>query len=114
MFYSYRQNNSGGFFITDENAGLGPRVLIEASSAHEANDRAKTIGIYFDGCDSGEDCECCGDRWDRAWETDGVNVIQVDVDWDFLWHDRVYVHLKDGSILRLSENPEDGDLPCRD
>lgn len=112
MFYHYRQNNSGGSFIIDEEAGIGPRVWIEADSASEANARAKTIGIYFNGCDSGEDCECCGDRWEPAWE--GEDAVRIDFSWDFIWHDRVYVHRNDGSILRLSENLEDGDLPCLD
>lgn len=114
MFYLYDQNNSGGFFIIDEPAGIGPKVWVEANTAHEANDRAKTIGIYFNGCDSGEDCECCGDRWWPAWEDeDGSDSIFIDHDWHFNWHDRVYVHLSDGSILRVGPNPDLVDMPCR-
>ena len=67
MFYTYDQNNSFGVFDVDDNVTF--TVIIEASSASEADDRAESIGIYFDGTDEdGPDCPCCGDRWSRAWE----------------------------------------------
>jgi hypothetical protein len=59
-WYSYRQNNSGGSFIYDQSSGISVNVWIEANSAQHADDRAQSIGIYFDG--SG-DCSCCGNRW---------------------------------------------------
>lgn len=47
MFYTYRQNNSGGSFkITKK---IKHFVIIEADSAKEANKKAEHIGIYFDG-----------------------------------------------------------------
>ncbi len=61
-FYQYMQNNSGGSF----DAHFGHSVYIEAESPSHADYRAETIGIYFDGCDGGRDCPCCGDRWSRA------------------------------------------------
>jgi hypothetical protein len=68
-FYCFRQNNSGGSFVYDRN--LAQKVIIEAETADEANDLAKNLGIYFDGCDRGWDCRCCGDRWntvsDSSW-----------------------------------------------
>jgi hypothetical protein len=63
MFYTYSQNNSGGSFDIDLELGIMKYVIIEANSADEANDRAEDIGLYFNGCDAGRDCECCGDRW---------------------------------------------------
>lgn len=65
-FYEFRQNNSGGAFDQDEN--LSVVVLIEAESARAANEKAESIGIYFDGCASGTDCPCCGDRWRQVCE----------------------------------------------
>ena len=65
MFYTYRQNNSGGSFDTDENVSI--YVVIEASSCEDADARAENIGIYFNGCEDGRDCECCGDRWSTAY-----------------------------------------------
>lgn len=66
-FFEYHQNNSGGGFDIDADKGIGPVVIIEADSAHAADSRAIDLGIYFDGCESGLDCSCCGDRWSAAW-----------------------------------------------
>lgn len=68
-FYTFTQNNSGGSFHRNEN--VSHFVIIEAHSNHEANKRAREIGIYFDGCSEGLDCNCCGDRWSEAWTSDG-------------------------------------------
>lgn len=65
-FYLYDQNNSGGSFVRDDTVTI--EVLVEAPSAERADAIAETIGIYFDGCDNGRDCDCCGDRWSRAGE----------------------------------------------
>lgn len=59
-FFYYRQNNSGGSFDFDADAGISVHVIVEADSAEEADERAEGIGLYFDG--SG-DCPCCGNRW---------------------------------------------------
>ena len=62
-FYTFRQTNTGGKFEVNKN--ISQFVLIEALSYKEANERAEGIGIYFNGCESGLDCDCCGDRWDE-------------------------------------------------
>jgi hypothetical protein len=65
-FYQFLQNNSGGRNVKDM-----PKLLfVEASSAEEANERAESIGVYFNGCEDGTDCSCCGDRWYPASEYD--------------------------------------------
>ena len=65
MFYTFTQNNSGGSFV--RNRQVDHYVIVEAdddaSSWRMANHRAERIGLYWDGCDSGQDCPCCGDRW---------------------------------------------------
>lgn len=38
-------------------------MIIEAENYNDANNRAESIGLYFDGCEKGLDCKCCGDRW---------------------------------------------------
>lgn len=78
-FYEFRQNNSGGSF--DIGNGLGRVVWIEALSADDANNRAEAVGIYFDGCEKQRDCECCGDRWYRASEHDGVDALPDDAEY---------------------------------
>jgi len=56
-FYTFVQNNSGGYWN-------GPHyVIIEAFDANHANEIAVDNEIYFNGCASGNDCSCCGDRW---------------------------------------------------
>lgn len=52
---------SGGDFVTNDS--VAHYVIIEAVNAAQANEIAETIGIYFNGCDAGIDCYCCGDRW---------------------------------------------------
>lgn len=57
-FYTYRQNNSGGFFHAP-----AITVILEAFDYEDANRRAREADLYFNGCDSRRDCSCCGDRW---------------------------------------------------
>lgn len=64
-FFTYDQNNSGGSFRVDDY--VAHTVIIEAASAEDADEKAQDIGIYFNGCDEGYDCPCCGDRWHRAY-----------------------------------------------
>jgi len=109
MFYHYSQNNSGGSFIFNEDSGITNHVVIEADSASEANKMAEEIGIYFNGCDSGLDCECCGDRWDSVYgEGDKVPMVYnkilgekfVDKWPNRAWMPEGYetvVHFKDGT-----------------
>lgn len=73
-FYMYRQNNSGGSFDVDAESGISVVVIIEAPNAEFADLRAEYIGLYFNGCESGRDCSCCGDRWSAQWGDDGDDV----------------------------------------
>jgi hypothetical protein len=71
MFFTYNQNNSGGSFINNDK--VCQYVVIEADDYRFANILAEDIGIYFNGCDTGQDCSCCGDRWNDAWNGDGTD-----------------------------------------
>jgi len=104
MFYMYSQNNSGGWFQQDDD--VVHYVIIEADSPSEADDRAESIGIYFDGIDRGLDCECCGDRWSRTWDSDGTEVpslygTPIEEESDDMWtkvgEPFAYVYYKDGT-----------------
>lgn len=66
MFYCYGQNNSGGVFEITNDVTLN--VVIEADSPDQADAKAEEIGIYFDGCELGIDCPCCGDRWSPMYD----------------------------------------------
>lgn len=100
LFFEFCQNNSGGFFVTDDERGLGPRVWIEARDKADALNLAVQKGIYFDGVQDGRDCACCGDRWSEYLDA-GAEAPSPDGFYDFLWHDTVYVHHLDGRIERL-------------
>lgn len=74
-FFSFDQNNSGGGFVVDND--VAHNVIIEAATADEANAKAEDIGIYFNGCDDGSDCPCCGDRWYPVDESDGEDAPNI-------------------------------------
>lgn len=70
LFYTYDQNNSGGSFHDP-----AEYVIIEASSADDANRRAEEKGLYFDGAG---DCSCCGNRWSAQYgDNDGTKQPEI-------------------------------------
>ena len=75
-FYTFMQNNSGGVFHINDY--VSHVLVIEAKSYDEAERVAKEYaGIYYDGCDDGVDCPCCGDRWYPSWDQTGHDVPTV-------------------------------------
>ena len=74
-FYEFSQNNSFGSFVVDDK--LCHRLFIEAESADKANDIARSMGVYFDGCSNGLDCDCCGDRWYRADKHEEIDIDKL-------------------------------------
>ncbi|QWQ42124.1 hypothetical protein KME66_14725 [Streptomyces sp. YPW6] len=106
MFFHFRQNNSGGSFHNNPDAGISVNVIVEADDADHANRRAEKLGLYFGGAG---DCRCCGDRWSEQWDDrDGDLVPSVYgdpiQDYDFepdKWiYDgpEAYVHFADGLV----------------
>lgn len=77
MFFTYRQNNTGGEFRVNTELGIGEWVIVEADSAEEANEKSQTIGVYFHGCYYGQDCGCCGDRWSKIDEEEGTEEPKI-------------------------------------
>lgn len=57
MFYTYDQNNSGGYYI--QNGIVDIFVIVEGDTVEEIIEKAKDI---FE--DYSEYCPCCGERWD--------------------------------------------------
>ena len=80
QFYEISQNNSGGSFVTNDK--LCHRLFIEAESSDEASSIAEDLGCYWDGCDTGSDCPCCGDRWYRPWSSDGIDLEEMNTEWN--------------------------------
>jgi len=114
-FFEFRQNNSGGGFDFQPDAGISVHVIVEADDATEANQRAEAIGLYFDGVDKGWDCGCCGDRWYEAWANDGDDVPSIygtpldDYEPTIYWMKdgapNAYVHYKDGRVVPALKGP---------
>jgi len=73
-WHSFRQNNSGGSF---KNPAIS--IYVQATSEEEADEIAKEYGAYFDGCSTGSDCSCCGDRWYRSYgpEEDDFDIEEI-------------------------------------
>ncbi len=105
-FFAYGQNNSGGVFdLTDD---VTHWVIIEAVDAAEANAKLEHLGGYFNGCESGRDCDCCGDRWYEQSHEDagdpmpliwGQTPAEYVADRTYLWMPKgkeVVVHYADG------------------
>ena len=115
-FYHFRQNNSGGYF--DENNNVCINVFIEAHSDSEANLLADNFGIYFDGCEQGIDCSCCGDRWYPVDKSDGEKELvifdnnsekKVDIKKVFasMYSDKCIIHYLDGRKEIINFKTED-------
>lgn len=123
-WWVFRQNNSGGSFDHDAKSGIGIAVAIEAYTLAGAVDRAENIGLYFDGCSSGIDCSCCGDRWHEPWDEEGYTFPHASygqpvrpceegetptLDWDL----PVYVHPIEGKFYPAF-CPDDKDFRKQD
>lgn len=121
-WYRYNQNNSGGTFDEDEN--LCQEIFIEAADAEEANAKAQTLGVYFDGCETERDCPCCGDRWYRAyapetfplkWDNDTsfasieeyADFLTNGLAWRIQWTSvSVRLFYADGRVVAYTRTPE--------
>jgi len=92
MFYTFRHNNSGGYF-----KGHYVLVCVECDSLEDANDQAELNGISFGMFGS---CECCGPRWSRAWDEDSLTETPTHYG-DPLSESRDswVIHYKDGTKL---------------
>jgi hypothetical protein len=111
-FYTYNQNNSGGSFDFDADRGISHYVIVEADGEYEANSRAQDIGLYFNGIESGYDCDCCGDRWYTPYESDespaiyGRKIVDGKIEdaedgyraWKWMSGPEGYIHYKDGRV----------------
>ena len=73
MFYTYRQNNSGGFWDGRK------YIIVEANTSKDADTIAENnTPVYFNGISKDIDCPCCENRWYNAYCDDGVEVPSLD------------------------------------
>ena len=107
-FWTFQQNNSGGIFTHEPENGLGYSVCIEADTDAQATAKAESIGIYFDGVASGQDCACCGDRWYKAFGP--FNTPSRWVEGNPLeggWGIPAYIHYANGVIEAVPDKAEE-------
>jgi hypothetical protein len=104
MFYTFRQNNSYGYFQIDDD--ICEYVIVEAENSDEANEKAETLNIYFDGVG---DCPCCGSRWwrvDAADSTERPEIYGEDAIGEAVFKDvcnaykRIYIYYADGRVIK--------------
>jgi hypothetical protein len=109
MFYCFVQNNSGGRFISDHRWGISQYVIVEGIDCEDIIERARSIGLYFNGCKDGRDCPCCGDRWITPWEEELVSVPEIygenvsDGRYD---EAEGYIHYLDGTVTPIKLNKD--------
>lgn len=105
-FYNFNQNNSGGYFVEDDNRGICEEIIIEALSAKEAIEKLKTIGETMDSFWSY--CRCCGERWSTLIDDEDGTIepmiceTPVDQVKKELFRSKCSVHYADGSFKNIT------------
>ena len=103
MIYSYRQNNSGGYYTKP-----AKHIIVKnARDSEHATEIAMSAGMYFNGVAAGTDCACCSDRWsnyDSEYDTmeDALlDITQEDIIRDSMQSDGVphYIVIDDLDVL---------------
>ena len=97
-FYTFSQNNSGGYFVQDEHAGVCEEVVVEAQSPEDAWSILHHIGENVSGF--WEFCQCCGERWSEPWGDDGTESLVIDTKKTY-FREKAFIHYYDGRIERI-------------
>lgn len=93
MFLTMRQNNSGGYYITNDDLGVGENIIIECDDIIDAEVRFKRIAKNY-GNGFYDFCSCCGKRWsDFEWKDESDLT-----EYPESWSDNAYIHYKSGNI----------------
>ncbi|KUY28045.1 hypothetical protein EH151_12660 [Elizabethkingia anophelis] len=99
-FYTYSQNNSGGYFVKDEMHGICETVIIQAENEEKAWAKLNEIGDNVSGM--WNYCECCGERWSNyvSDETDEPMLYgeKVEEATKGMFRNACYVHYLDGTF----------------
>lgn len=94
MFVTFVQNNSGGYYMQNED--VDTYVIIEGSSLEEILNKADSVFKHYR-----EYCPCCGERWDdyRKDESylDESPMIYGESVYDFHGFGRAIIYRVDGT-----------------
>jgi hypothetical protein len=104
-FYAFTQNNSGGYFINNEEFGIAEFIIIQAESHNVAWEKLKSFEAHVP--DLFDYCSCCGERWsDWLSESDGKSTPEIfgksvyTLDKD-IYRERCFVHFHNGTIEKI-------------
>ena len=99
-FYVYRQNNSGGYFVKDENVSI--HVIVEADTEEQANEKFDEI---LDGDSQYTTyCTCCGERWygvDEIYETVEISDSLVEELKQHRYYSEAILYAADGTKKKI-------------
>ena len=103
-FYTFSQNNSGGYFVENDKYGVCEYVIVEAQNADEANSIFENIGDEVPGFH--KYCSCCGERWHDVDEHDGKNTPSIYSESVFkqtksAFRTRCFIHYYGGEIKEV-------------
>jgi glutamine amidotransferase-like uncharacterized protein len=89
-FYVYWQNNSGGYFI--KNDDVREEVVIEADYEYKANETLEIITERYSEC-----CSCCGERWSNYPRRE-LETVEEYKEWFKKegWHEDSIIYYADG------------------
>ena len=107
-FFTYNQNNSGGYYVENDTHGVCEVVIIEAKDKDDAWSKLEAIGGKVDGF--WNYCGCCGERW-SSWmdESDGTEVPMiygepVEDSKKSMFRHKCFVHYLNGEVKRFDFN----------
>jgi hypothetical protein len=103
-FYTFCQNNSGGYFIRNDEFGVDEYIIIEAQSFQEAWYKLEEIGKKVK--DFWEFCPCCGSRWSDYDDEEGTEFPELygkTISDNF---ENCFIHYYNGKIIK-KENKND-------
>ena len=117
-FFTYVQNNSGGYYVENDETGVCPAIIIEAEDVWESWDKLKEIGDRTVGFWSF--CPCCGKRWEEISIIDddgteepelfGHKIADTVDNWSVSLK-RAFVHYKNGDVVEFKlKSKEDLDI----
>lgn len=115
VFAHFTQNNSGGYFLINEEKGIGHHIIVEGLDINDVRRRVEEITEDFS-----ENCSCCGERWDTLiWQdelTSSPNIYMKPIQ-EYLNETNLYikdiyvfVHYIDGTIEKYHKHTESGTL----
>ena len=101
-YYLFKQNNSGNFYIKDNDFGINENIIIEAENENEADSIFFNIAKKYGYEKFNDFCKCCGPRWDG--EIDRFfNFIQLINFINENNRTKIAVHLKSGEIINTKK-----------